>query len=51
MRVKPEGVFKMHNEHEDALLPISFSQRRHEEPPLDINLANMIKHWRLKERV
>lgn len=51
MRVKPEGVFKMHNEDDDALLPISFNQRRHEQPPLDVNLASMIKHWRLKERV
>lgn len=51
MRVKQEGVFKMHSEDDDASLPISFTQRRHEQPPLNVNLASMIKHWRLKERV
>lgn len=51
MRVKEEGVFKMHSEDDDASLPIAFSLRRHEQPPMDVNLASMIKHWRLKERV
>jgi hypothetical protein len=53
MRVKEEGVFKMHCEDKDEILPIVFTQRRHEQPPSleSNNLAAMIKNWRLRERV
>lgn len=51
MRVKEEGVFKMHSEDKDELLPIVFTQRRHEQPPMESNLAVLIKNWRLRERV
>lgn len=48
MRVKEEGIFKMHSEDDDYDLPLTFSQRRHE--PIE-GAANLIKNWRLKERV
>jgi hypothetical protein len=50
MRVKEEGVFKMHREDDDVNLPLAFSERRHEQP-IDGNANLMIKNWRLKDRV
>lgn len=49
MRVRTEGVFKMHNEDDDYNLPIAFQQRRHEQK-IEM-LADLMKNWRLKERV
>lgn len=52
MRVKEEGIFKMHSEDKDELLPVAFMQRRHEhEPPMENNNLILIKNWRLRERV
>lgn len=51
MRVKEEGVFRMHSEDRDELLPIVFIQRRHEHPPIESSNLAVIKNWRLRERV
>jgi hypothetical protein len=50
MGVKQEGIFKMHDEDKDELLPLCFMALRHEQPPMDAHIANII-NWRLKERV
>lgn len=50
MRVKQEGIFKMHSEDDDFNLPLTFTQRRHEQP-IEGSVNLMIKNWRLKERV
>ena len=50
MRVKEEGVFKMHREDDDVNLPIAFCERRHEQP-IEGNANLIVKNWRLKERV
>jgi hypothetical protein len=50
MRVRTEGVFKMHSEDDDFNLPIAFQQRRHEQK-IEGLLADLMKNWRLKERV
>lgn len=50
MRVRTEGVFKMHSEDDDINLPLAFQQRRHE-PRIEGILADIMKNWRLKERV
>lgn len=49
MRVREEGVFKMHSEDDDYNLPIAFQQRRYE-PRIEGFLTDL-KNWRLKERV
>lgn len=50
MRVRTEGVFKMHNEDDDMNLPLAFQQRRHEQK-IEGLLVDIMKNWRLKERV
>jgi hypothetical protein len=52
MRVRrsAEGVFKMHSEDDDYNLPVAFQQRRHEQR-IEGLLAEIMKNWRLKERV
>lgn len=40
----------MHSEDDDYNLPIAFQQRRHE-PRVDTFFADLMKNWRLKERV
>lgn len=50
MRVRTEGVFKMHSEDDDYNLPMSFQQRRHEQK-IEGLLAEVTRNWRLKERV
>jgi hypothetical protein len=50
MRVRSEGVFKMHSEDDDVNLPLAFQQRRHEQK-IEGLLADIMKNWRLKERV
>lgn len=51
MRVKEEGIFKMHSEDDDYNLPLSFTHRRHEQQAIDGASNLMVKNWRLKERV
>lgn len=51
MRVKEEGIFKMHSEDDDYNLPLSFTHRRHEQQATDGASNLMVKNWRLKERV
>ena len=51
MRVKEEGIFKMHSEDDDYNLPLSFTHRRHEQQAIDSASNLMVKNWRLKERV
>lgn len=50
MRVKEEGIFKMHSEDDDYSLPLAFTHRRHENN-IEGSANLMIKNWRLKERV
>lgn len=50
MRVHAEGVFKMHCEDDDYNLPIALQQRRHEQK-IEGLLADIMRNWRLKERV
>lgn len=49
MRVRREGVFKMHSEDDDYNLPITFQQRRHEQRT-ELVLADLMKNWRLKSQ-
>lgn len=48
MRVRTEGVFKMHSEDDDYNLPIAFQQRRHEQ--IEGFVADLMKNWRLKSK-
>lgn len=51
MRVKEEGIFKMHSEDDDYALPLAFIHRRHEHQSAEGSTNLVIKNWRLKERV
>jgi hypothetical protein len=48
MRVRAEGIFKMHSEDDDYNLPITFHQSRHE--PIESFLVDLMKNWRLKSK-
>lgn len=48
MRVRREGIFKMHSEDDDNNLPIAFQQRRHEQRIENV-LAD-VKAWRTKSQ-
>lgn len=49
--MRTEGLFKYHSEDDDYNLPIAFQQRRHEQKIEGFLADQMMKNWRLKERV
>lgn len=46
MRVRTEGVFKMHSEDDDFNLPIAFQRRRQ----IEGFAVDLMKNWRLKSK-
>lgn len=50
MRVRSEGVFKMHCEDDDLNLPIAFQQRRHEQKIEGLLEELGTKSWRQKSQ-